>query len=157
MVRTLRYFNFTPLNATGASAAVFPAAPLLRLYRYSHSRHVPSTCVPAVLSVCGAGIFTCCPSDTALALSLGPDLPRADQLYPGNLGHPAGRIPTFLSLLIPAFSLPVPPPPLAGTASPATGMLPYHPLKGIHGFGGVFQPRTFSAQGLSASELLRTL
>ena len=27
----------------------------------------------------------------------------------------------------------------------------------IHGFGAVFQPRTFSAQGLSASELLRTL
>ena len=26
-----------------------------------------------------------------------------------------------------------------------------------HGFGGVFQPRTFSAQGLSTSELLRTL
>jgi hypothetical protein len=25
------------------------------------------------------------------------------------------------------------------------------------GFGGVFQPRTFSAQGPSASELLRTL
>ena len=36
---------------------------------------------------------------------LGPDLPRADQLYPGNLRYSAGRIPTFLSLLIPAFSL----------------------------------------------------
>ena len=27
----------------------------------------------------------------------------------------------------------------------------------IHGFGVVFQPRTFSAQDLSTSELLRTL
>ena len=49
--------------------------------------------------------FTCCPSTTSFDLALGPDLPRADQLYPGNLGYSAGRIPTFLSLLIPAFSL----------------------------------------------------
>ncbi len=43
---------------------------------------------------------------THFCLSLGPDLPRADQLYPGNLGYSAERIPTSLSLLIPAFSLP---------------------------------------------------
>ena len=51
------------------------------------------------------GISTCCPSTTPLGLALGPDLPRADQLYSGNLGYSAGRILTFLSLLIPAFSL----------------------------------------------------
>ena len=64
-----------------------------------------STRVPTVLSYCSTGISTCCPSTTAFALALGPDLPRADQLYPGNLRYSAGRIPTFLSLLIPAFSL----------------------------------------------------
>ena len=64
-----------------------------------------STRVPTVLSYCSAGISTCWPSATALALALGPDLPRADQLYPGNLGYSAERIPTSLSLLIPAFSL----------------------------------------------------
>ena len=53
-----------------------------------------------------AGISTCFPSTTHLCLALGPDLPRADQLYPGNLGYSAERILTFLSLLIPAFSLP---------------------------------------------------
>ena len=37
------------------------------------------------------------------------DLPREDQLYPGNLGYSAERIPTSLSLLIPAFSLGVAP------------------------------------------------
>ena len=42
----------------------------------------------------------------AFALTLGPDLPRADQLYPGNLGYSANRILTYFSLLIPAFSLP---------------------------------------------------
>ena len=41
----------------------------------------------------------------AFALTLGPDLPRADQLYPGNLGYSANRILTYFSLLIPAFSL----------------------------------------------------
>ncbi len=64
-----------------------------------------STRVPTVLSYCSTGISTCCPSATALALALGPDLPRADQLYPGNLRYSAERILTFLSLLIPAFSL----------------------------------------------------
>ena len=53
----------------------------------------------------GAGILTSCPSTTPLGLALGPDCPAADQLYGGNLGYSAGRILTFLSLLIPAFSL----------------------------------------------------
>ena len=61
--------------------------------------------VPTVLIHCSTGISTCCPSDTTFVLSLGPDLPRADQLYPGNLGYSAWRILTSISLLIPAFSL----------------------------------------------------
>ena len=68
-----------------------------------------STCVPTVLSYRSTGISTSCPSPTLLSLGLGPDLPRADQLYPGNLGYSAVRILTSLSLLIPAFSLQGPP------------------------------------------------
>ena len=71
-----------------------------------HSAPMLSTRVPTVLSYCSTGISTCCPSATTLVLALGPDLPRADQLYPGNLRYSAERIPTSLSLLIPAFSLP---------------------------------------------------
>ena len=70
---------------------------------------VLSLCVPTVLLYCSTGISTCCPSATSFDLTLGPDLPRADQLYSGNLGYSAGRILTFLSLLIPAFSLPYTP------------------------------------------------
>ena len=66
---------------------------------------VLSLCVPTVLFICGTGISTCYPSTTALALALGPDLPREDQLYPGNLRYSAEKILTSLSLLIPAFSL----------------------------------------------------
>ena len=66
---------------------------------------VLSFCVPTVLSYCSTGISTCCPSATSFDLALGPDLPRADQLYSGNLGYSAWRIPTSISLLIPAFSL----------------------------------------------------
>ena len=83
--------------------------PLLRLPRFFHSRVTLSLCVPTVLSYSSTGISTCCPSATLPSLALGPDLPRADQLYSGNLGYSAGRIPTFLSLLIPAFSLPCTP------------------------------------------------
>ena len=96
---------------------VFPVYLLPRLYRFSLSRLMLSTYVPTVLFIHSTGISTCCPSTTSFDLALGPDLPRADQLYSGNLGYSAGRIPTFLSLLIPAFSLPVPPLLLIGTAS----------------------------------------
>ena len=75
----------------------------------SHSRLPLSARVPTVLSYHSTGISTCCPSATTLVLTLGPDLPRADQLYSGNLRYSAERIPTFLSLLIPAFSLPCSP------------------------------------------------
>ena len=85
--------------------AVFPTGLLPRLHAAFHSAPMLSTRVPTVLSYCSTGISTCCPSATALALALGPDLPRADQLYPGNLRYSAERILTFLSLLIPAFSL----------------------------------------------------
>ena len=78
---------------------------------------VLSFCVPTVLLYCSTGISTCCPSATPLGLALGPDLPRADQLYSGNLRYSAGRILTFLSLLIPAFSLLYSPQLLIGTAS----------------------------------------
>ena len=104
MARVLPY-SFSVLVTALGRPAVFPAGPLLRLYRFSLSRLTLPTCVPTVLVYHSTGISTCCPSATSLDLALGPDLPRADQLYPGNLGYPAGRIPTFLSLLIPAFSL----------------------------------------------------
>ena len=106
-----------------------PVTHLPRLYRSFHSRLMLSTCVPTVLFICGTGISTCYPSTTAFDLALGPDLPRADQLYSGNLRYSAGRIPTFLSLLIPAFSLLIPPLLLTGTASSVLRMLLYHSLR----------------------------
>ena len=109
----------------GFSCADLPAHHPLCLYQSFHSWLMLSFCVPTVLTICGTGIYTCCPSDTPLGLSLGPDLPRADQLYPGILGYSAGRILTFLSLLIPAFSLLIPPLLLIGTASSVLRMLLY--------------------------------
>ena len=94
-----------------------PVSLLPCLPRSFHSRAVLSFCVPTVLMIRGTGISTCCPSATLLSLALGPDLPRADQLYPGNLGYSAWRIPTSISLLIPAFSLLKSPQLLTGTAS----------------------------------------
>ena len=83
----------------------FPLRLLPRLRRSFHSRLTLSTRVPTVLLYDSTGISTCYPSTTSFDLALGPDLPRADQLYSGNLRYSAGRILTFLSLLIPAFSL----------------------------------------------------
>ena len=93
--------HITPL----AYWADLPTQHLLRLYRLLHFRLTLSSCVPTFLIYNSTGISTCCPSATSFDLALGPDLPRADQLYPGNLRYSAWRILTSISLLIPAFSL----------------------------------------------------
>ncbi len=137
--------------------ADLPTELLPRLYRSFHSRLTLSACVPTVLLQDSTGISTCYPSTTSFDLALGPDLPRADQLYSGNLRYSAGRILTFLSLLIPAFSLLYSPQLLIGTASSRIQCSSTNVLGTFLSFGSVFQPRTFSAQDLSTSELLRTL
>ena len=104
MAHMLPYFCSVRVTSLDC-APDLPNALLPRLHQSFHPWLMLSTRVPTVLSHCGTGISTCCPSATPLGLALGPDLPRADQLYSGNLGYSAGRIPTFLSLLIPAFSL----------------------------------------------------
>ena len=116
--RSACFTTFCSLHVTSSDcAADLPSALLPRLYRFFHSRLMLPACVPTVLFHCGAGISTCCPSATPLSLALGPDFPRADQLYPGNLGYSAVRILTLLSLLIPAFSLLNAPLLLVGAAS----------------------------------------
>ena len=132
-----------------------PISQLPCLDRSFHSRLTLSFCVPTVLSICSTGISTCYPSATTLVLALGPDLPRADQLYSGNLGYSAWRILTSISLLIPAFSLLCSPLLLPVQLHPAHNA-PLPTLR-FRSFGIMFQPRTFSAQNLSTSELLRTL
>ena len=77
-----------------------------------------SSCVPTFLIIRSTGISTCCPSITTLVLTLGPDLPWADQLYPGNLRLSTYMILTYISLLIPAFSLPFRPRSLTLTLRP---------------------------------------
>ena len=104
----LRYFSSLRITSSDCRADL-PTRLLPRLHRFSLSRLRLSFCVPTVLSYDSTGISTCCPSATSFDLALGPDFPRADQLYPGNLGYSAWRIPTSISLLIPAFSLPYTP------------------------------------------------
>ena len=109
LAHLLPYFNSVRVTASDCQA-VFPTWLLLRLHRVSLSRLRLSLCVPTVLSYDSTGISTCCPSATSFDLALGPDLPRADQLYPGNLRYSALKILTSISLLIPAFSLQDSPP-----------------------------------------------
>ena len=66
-----------------------PRMLLPRLHRFFHPRLAFRFRVPTVLFICGTGISTCYPSTTSFALALGPDLPRADQLYSGNLRYSA--------------------------------------------------------------------
>ena len=76
-------------------AADLPTALLPRLHRDFHSRIPFPVCVPTVLFICGTGISTCYPSTTSFDLALGPDLPRADQLYSETLDiRPEGFSPS---------------------------------------------------------------
>ena len=151
----LRYFLSLRITSSVCMADL-PAIHLPRLHRSFLSRLTLSPCVPTVLLYSSTGISTCCPSATPFGLALGPDLPRADQLYPGNLGYSAKRILTSFSLLIPAFSLPASPLFLSVQLLRSQECSSTN-LNRFLSFGVVFQPRTFSAQDLSTSELLRTL
>ena len=155
MAHGLRYFISLRITASHCHPDL-PEWLVPRLHRAFHSRLPLSLRVPTVLSYRSTGISTCCPSATTLVLALGPDLPRADQLYSGNLGYSAiedshlySRYSFRHSLFhavhsslrycfVPACNAPL-------------------PTFRFLSFGGAFQPRTFSAQDLSTSELLRTL
>ena len=100
----LPYFSSVHVTSSLYEAG-FLTSQLPRLYGSFHSPLMLSSCVPTVLVSTSTGISTCRPSATLFSLTLGPDFPRADQLYSGNLGYSAVRILTLLSLLIPAFSL----------------------------------------------------
>ena len=154
MAHGLRYFISLRITASHCHPDL-PKWLVPRLHRAFHSRLPLSLRVPTVLSYRSTGISTCCPSATTLVLALGPDLPRADQLYPGNLRYSALKILTSISLLIPAFSL-LSSPPLLPVWLRSANNAPL-PTFLFLSFGVVFQPRTFSAQDLSTSELLRTL
>ena len=99
----LPYFSSVHVTPSLYEAG-FLTSQLPRLYGSFHSPLTLPSCVPAVLISASTGISTCRPSATPFGLTLGPDFPRADQLYSGNLGYSAVRILTLLSLLIPAFS-----------------------------------------------------
>ena len=136
--------------------AVFPTGLLPRLHAAFHSAPMLSTRVPTVLSYCSTGISTCCPSATTLVLALGPDLPRQISFTLETLDiRPRGFPPlsrysfrhSLFDTLHSSFRY----------CFVAYPMLLYQCLQTFLSFGVVFQPRTFSAQDLSTSELLRTL
>ena len=85
--------NFPTLISVRITAspcmADLPAIRIFCLHHVFHSWLWLSPCVPTVLFYCSTGISTCCPSATSFDLALGPDLPRADQLYSGNLRYSA--------------------------------------------------------------------
>ena len=73
----------------------------------------------------GTGISTCCPSPTAFALGLGPDLPWEDWPSPGNLAHSTLGVLAPISLLMPEFSLVYSPRSLTVTLLPKYTLLLY--------------------------------
>ena len=84
--------------------------------------------------------YTCCPSATLFSLTLGPDLPWADEPSPGNLRLSTEEVLAPLSLLMPEFSLVYSPPSLSVRLLPVyIAPLPIELLLSLD-FGIMFSP-----------------
>ena len=106
----------------------------------------------------GTRISTGYPSTTPVGLALGPDSPWEDELDPGTLSHPAGKILTCHSLLMPAFSLAhIPPLLTVWLHHMHDAPLPKQQKLLAAASAVCLSPTTLSAQNHSTSELLRTL
>lgn len=115
------------------SAAGYPSASLLRSPTCREDPNTPAPHQPegrrkegAEVSIPASARSASCRygninpfihSTTPVGLALGPDSPGDDERGPGTLGHPADGIPTRLSLLMSAFSLPQSPRPAHAAAS----------------------------------------
>ena len=154
--------DFSPRHGPALWHTCFTACQPHRLDRLYHQpAHAILLCQRFTL-IGGAGISTCSPSATTSVLTLGPDLPWADEPSPGNLGLSTCKFLAYISLLIPAFSLlysprllPVPLQPVHYAPLPLISTNKWH--QQARSFGGVFSPVTSSAHNHSTSELLRTL
>ena len=97
----------------------FPAEPSYTLEPTSNSGLLyPSASPHRSLSPCGStGMLTRFPSATPFGLALGPTNPERIDLPQETLGFRRTRFSRVFSLLVPAGSLPYPPPVLVGRAS----------------------------------------
>ena len=154
MAHGLHYFISLRITASHCHPDL-PEWLVPRLHRAFHSRLPLSLRVPTVLSYRSTGISTCCPSATTLVLALAPTYPGqiSFTLKPWIFGLKDSHL--YLAThsgILSSMQSTAP----YGTASFRMQCSSTDPF-GSLSFGGTFQPRTFSAQGLSTSELLRTL
>ena len=101
----LRYSDFAPRHGLAFRYAYFTTYQPHRLDRLYHQPAHAILLCQRFTHIGGAGISTCSPSATTIVLTLGPDLPWADEPSPGNLGLSTCKFLACISLLIPAFSL----------------------------------------------------
>ena len=140
------------------SASRHPASAFLRLHRSSHSRLMLLIRVPTPSADTQYRNLHLLSIGYASRPRLRPRLTQGRQALPWN-PQASGRKDSHLPLathsgILPSQRSTVP----CRVRLRRAGNAPL-PLVSLQapGFGGAFQPRTFSAQGLSASELLRTL
>ena len=138
--------------------AVFLSARLLRLHRFSLSRHALRFVRPRSSGHAQYRNFCLLSIGYGLLPRLRPRLTQGRSALPWKpwiSGRKDSCLPLATHSGILSSRRSTAP---CGTASPRRQCSPTTLPKGsIPSFGGVFQPRTFSAQDLSASELLRTL
>ena len=100
--------------------------PKLGISNSIHLESDPSLLRHSISHYTSSGIYTGCPSATLLSLTLGPDLPRADEPSPGNLGFLTDRILTCLFVTHTGSLTSIQSTSPLDLASSHYGTLPYH-------------------------------
>ena len=143
------------LNIWICLAAAHGFAYELSLYQERKSNNPPHILlsVTPLKKSGGAGILTSCPSASAFAIALGPTNPWMIAIAKETLGLRRAGLSPALWLLVPTFSLPYAPIPLAGESSlrkecSPTASLLASARSDTRNFGNALSPDKFLAQGL---------
>ena len=147
------------LSALGLCAGDLPPARPAAFGALFHPRaRAPSRVAPSSGETMQRWNLRQLPIAYALRLGLGPGFPRVDDRCPGSLRLSVGRILAALFATHTGILAPMPSSRPSGRPSSSMGRSPTQgDSSPCRGFGSALEPRVSSAQGLSASELLRTL
>ena len=156
MAHILRYFFFAPLHAFGLSCGFSYMTPTSLAPVFPFPAYAFHTC-PHSSVILQYRNFNLLSIDYASRPRLRPRLTQGRSALPWKpwiFGRKDSHLPLAThSGILSSMRSTAP----SGTASSRMQCSSTNALRAFLGFGSVFQPRTFSAQDLSTSELLRTL
>ena len=144
--KRLGYPTVSPHRLNHTSGPTTSTTPTNKVSYVSYPRWLVSVLYQGRMYT-GTRISTGYPSTTPVGLALGPDSPWEDELDPGTLSHPAGRILTFQFVTHACILTRTHSTPPHGNASTHARRSPTQYKKYCRGFGGVLEPHYIVGAG----------